>query len=173
MENNFLTQTQVAFHNLNGLVNSIAVDGIITTSEYEALKAWCETHQGLCSVEPFHSFFEEISAKVKTGTIGSEEIFELKEILVKHALNFEENDKTKADLHFLQGVCYGIMADGDINKYELEMLKKWMDENEHLSETYPFNEIYQVVKKVIEHGIINDEDYRYLVKYFKEFLKLE
>ncbi|WP_339708170.1 hypothetical protein [Algoriphagus aquimarinus] len=124
MENNFLTQTQVAFHNLNGLVNGIAMDGRITISEYEALKVWCNTHEGLCSEEPFLSFFEEISTKVKTGTIGQEEIIELKEILEKHALNFEEKDKTKADLHFLQGICYGIMADGDINKYELEMLKK-------------------------------------------------
>ncbi|REG83041.1 hypothetical protein [Algoriphagus antarcticus] len=173
MENNFLTQTQVAFHNLNGLVNGIAMDGMITISEYQALKAWCQTHQGLCSEEPFHSFFEEISAKVKTGTIGSEEILELKEILEKHALKFEEKDKTKADLHFLQGICYGIMADGDINKYELEMLKKWMDENEHLCATYPFNEIYEVVEKVIEAGKIDQEEYKYLVKYFKEFMKIE
>lgn len=173
METNFLTQTQVAFHNLNGLVNGIAIDGRISRSEYEALKAWCQTHEGLCSEEPFHSFFEEISMKVKTGKIGSEEIFELKEILEKHALNFEEKDKTKADLHFLQGVCYGIMADGDISKYELEMLKKWMDANEHLSATYPFNEIYEVVEKSIEIGKIDNEEYKYLVNYFKEFLKIE
>lgn len=173
MEKTFLTQTQVAFHNLNGLVNGIAMDGRITISEYEALKAWCQTHQGLHSQEPFTTFFDDISAKVKTGTIGSEEIIELKEILEKHAPNFEEKDKTKADLHFLQGVCYGIMADGDINKYEIELLKKWLVENEHLSANYPFNEIYEVVEKVIEHGEINNEDYNYLVKYFKDFLKIE
>jgi hypothetical protein len=173
MENTFLIQTQVAFHNLNGLVNGIAMDGRITISEYEALKAWCQTHEALCSEEPFLSFFEEISTKVKTGTIGSEEIYELKEILEKHALNFEEKDKTKADLHFLQGVCYGIMADGDINKYEIEMLKKWMDENDHLSATYPFNEIYEVVEEAIGKGNIEAEEYKQLVKYFKEFLKIE
>ncbi|MEB2778572.1 hypothetical protein SYJ56_24905 [Algoriphagus sp. D3-2-R+10] len=173
MDNNFLTQTQIAFHNLNGLVNGIAMDGKINRSEYEALKAWCQTHEGLCSDEPFHSFFEEIAIKVKTGTIGSEEIVELKEILEKYALNFEEEDKTKADLHFLQGVCYGIMVDGDINSYELEMLKKWMDENEHLSATYPFNEIYEVVEQAIKIGKIDDGEYRYLVTYFKEFLKID
>lgn len=173
MENNFLTQTQVAFHNLNGLVNGIAIDGRITRSEYEVLKAWCQTHQGLCDEEPFSTFFKEISAKIKTGTFGSEEIVELKEILEKHALNFQEDDKVKADLHFLQGVCYGIMADGDINKYEIEMLKKWMDENEHLSATYPFNEIYEVVEEVIKAGKIETEEYKSLVKYFKEFMKIE
>ncbi|RAI88450.1 TerB family tellurite resistance protein [Algoriphagus yeomjeoni] len=173
METNFLTQTQVAFHNLNGLVNGIAIDGRITRNEYEALKAWCHTHEGLCSQEPFNSFFEEISTKVKTGNVGSEEIYELKEILKKHALNFEEKDKTKADLHFLQGVCYGIMADGDINKYEIEMLKKWMDENNQLSETYPFNEIYEVVATAISKGKIDSEEYKELVKYFKEFMKIE
>ncbi|MFC5624289.1 hypothetical protein [Algoriphagus winogradskyi] len=173
MENNFLTQTQVAFHNLNGLVNGIAMDGRITRNEYEALKAWCQTHEGLCTQEPFDSFYKEISAKVRIGTVGAEEIYELKEILEKHAPNFEETDKTKADLHFLQGVCYGIMADGDINKYEIEMLKKWMDENDHLSASYPFNEIHEVVENAIEKGKIDSEEYKDLVKYFKEFLKIE
>ena len=173
MNDNFLTQTQVAFHNLNGLVNGIAMDGRITRNEYEALQAWCHTHEGLCSEEPFDTFFKEISAKVKTGTIGSEEIVELKEILEKHVLNFEEKDKTKADLHFLQGVCYGIMADGDINKYEIEMLKKWMDVNEHLSNTYPFTGIFKVVEEAIGKGKIDAEEYKYLVKYFKEFLKID
>ncbi|PZX53398.1 hypothetical protein LV84_03122 [Algoriphagus ratkowskyi] len=173
MDNNFLTRTQVAFHNLNGLVNGIAMDGTITKSEYEVLKAWCKTHQSLCSEEPFNTFFEEISSKVKTGTIGSEEIIELQEILEKHALSFQEKDKTKSNLHFLQGVCYGIMADGDINKYELEKLKKWMDENEYLSATYPFNEIYEVVEHAIGNRKIENEEYMYLSKYFKEFLKIE
>lgn len=173
MKNNFLTQTQVAFHNLNGLVNGISVDGRITISEYEALKAWCQTHQGLRSGEPFSTFYDEILSKVKAGAFGAEEIYELKEILGKHAQNFAEKDKTKADLHFLQGVCYGIMADGDINNYEIEMLKKWMDENKHLSTTYPFNEISEVVKKVLEDGKIDEEEYRFLVRYFKEFLKIE
>jgi hypothetical protein len=173
MDNNFLTQTQVAFHNLNGLVNGIAIDGRITRSEYEVLKAWCQTHEGLCSAEPFSSFFAEIATKVQTGTIGSEEIFELKEILENYAPKFKEKDKTKADLHFLQGICYGIMADGDINKYELEMLKKWLDENSHLRETYPFKEIAEVVGKVIADGKIDPEEYKFLVTYFKEFLKIE
>lgn len=173
METNFLTQTQIAFHNLNGLVNGIAMDGRITRNECEALKAWCHTHEGLCSQEPFNSLFEEIASKVKTGNIGSEEIFELKEILNKYGSKFEEKDKTKADLHFLQGVCYGIMADGDINKYEIEMLKKWMDENSHLKETYPFQKIYDVVADAIGKGKIDSDEYKELVKYFKEFLKIE
>ncbi len=173
MDNNFLTQTQVAFHNLNGLVNGISIDGRITRSEYEVLKAWCQTHEGLCSEEPFITFFEEISSKIKSGTIGSEEIYELKEILQNYAPKFEEKDKTKADLHFLQGICYGIMADGDINKYELEMLKKWLDDNKHLRETYPFGGIAEVVEKAIEDGEIDAEEYKFLLKYFKDFLKIE
>ncbi|MEP0713554.1 hypothetical protein [Algoriphagus sp.] len=173
MDNNFLTQTQVAFHNLNGLVTGIASDGRISRSEYEVLKSWCQTHEGLCSEEPFRSFFEEISSKIKTGTIGSEEIYELKEILQNYGPKFEEKDKIKADLYFLQGICYGIMADGDINKYELEMLKKWLDGNKHLRETYPFKEIAEVVSKVIEDGKIDQEEYKFLVKYFKEFMRIE
>ncbi|WP_339708173.1 hypothetical protein [Algoriphagus aquimarinus] len=48
-----------------------------------------------------------------------------------------------------------------------------MDENEHLSATYPFNEIYEVVEEAIGKGKIDSEEYKNLAKYFKEFLKIE
>jgi len=66
-----------------------------------------------------------------------------------------------------------VIADGDINKYELEMLKKWMDENEQLKETYSFKEIFKVVVNAISKGKIDSDEYKFLLKHFKEFLKLE
>lgn len=173
MEENIETQTQVAFHNLNGLIRGIAMDGRITKNEYEALKSWCHTHEELSMVEPFKSFHNEIFEKIKSGVFGSEEIYEINGILNRYAPKFEEKDRTKADLHFLQGLCYGIMADGDISKFELNLLKKWLDDNSHLSDTYPFNEITQVVKQVISSERIGHENYIHLVKYFKEFLKID
>jgi len=173
MEENITIQAQIAYHNLDGLINGIALDGIITKSEFDALKSWCQTHTEISDVDPFKSFHNEIIGIIKDGVLGSEEIHEIKDILGKYAPKFEEKDKTKAELHFLQGLCYGIMADGDINKYELSLLQKWLNDNSHLGETYPFDEITAVVKKVIEIGKIGDEEYKYLVKYFKEFLKIE
>lgn len=173
MEENIITQTQIAFHNLNGLINGIAMDGHITKSEFDALKSWCQTHDGLCSVDPFKNFHEEVKEKIRSGVLGSEEIIELKEIIAKYSPLFEEKDQIKADLHFLQGVCYGIMADGDINKYELNLLQKWLTDHDHLKDTYPFNEITAVVKKAIDAGKIEQEEYKYLTKYFMEFLKID
>ncbi|WP_296704114.1 hypothetical protein [Algoriphagus sp.] len=173
MEENITVQTQVAFHNLNGLIRGIAMDGRITKSEFDAIKSWCQTHDGLCDEDPFKSLHSEIIEKIKTGILGSEEIHEINDILNRYAPEFEEKDKVKADLHFLQGICYGIMADGDINKYELNLLQKWLDDNYHLSDQYPFNEITEVVKKVIDVGKIGHEEYNFLVQYFKEFLKID
>lgn len=173
MEENIITQTQIAFHNLNGLINGIAMDGHISKSEYDALKSWCQTHHGLCSIDEFNSFYQEIKDKIQGGVLGSEEIIELKEIIAKYSPHFAEADQTKADLHFLQGVCYGIMADGDINKYELNLLQKWLNDNDHLKDIYPFDEITAVVKKAIEAGKLDQEEYQYLSKYFMEFLKID
>ncbi len=173
MEENIITQTQIAFHNLNGLVNGISMDGRITKSEFDAMKSWCQTHDGLCEEEPFLTFHEEVRNIIKTGQLGSEEIFEIKKVLDKYAPKFEESDPSKASLHFLQGICYGIMADGDINKYELNLLKKWLDDHEQLKDTYPFNEIAEHVANAISHGKLDQENYLSLQKYFREFLKIE
>lgn len=173
MVENITIQTQVAFHNLNGLIRGIAIDGRITKGEFDALKSWCQTHKELSEVDSFKSLHNEIIEKIKDGVLGSEEIHEITDILNRYAPRFEEKDKTKADLHFLQGLCFGIMADGDINKYELNHLQKWLDDNHHLSDTYPFKEITAVVKKVVEIGKIGQEEYKYLVRYFNEFLKID
>ncbi len=173
MEEKISIKAQVAFHNLNGLINGIAMDGRITKSEYDALKSWCQTHHELSKQEPFKSLRNEIIDKIKSGVLGSEEIYEIKEILDRYNSKFEEKDKTKAELHYLQGLCYGIMADGDISTIELNLLQKWLDENSQLSDTYPFDEITKVVKKVIQNGKIGDDEYSYLVTYFKEFLKID
>jgi hypothetical protein len=173
MEENITIKTQVAFHNLNGLINGIAMDGRITKGEFDAIKSWCQTHEELIVEDSFKSLHNKVIEKIADGVLGTEEIIEIKEILDSFAPKFEEKDKTKADLHFLQGLCYGIMADGDINKYELNLLQKWLSDNSHLSDTYPFNEITGVVKKVVEIGKLGNEEYKYLVKYFKEFLKID
>ncbi|MEN2281109.1 hypothetical protein AAGF08_03155 [Algoriphagus sp. SE2] len=173
MEENITIQTQIAFHNLDGLINGISMDGRITKSEFDAIKSWCQTHDSLSHEEPFASLHHEIIEIINTGVLGSEEIHEIKDILNRYAPKFKEKDKVKADLHYLQGICYGIMADGDINKYELNLLQKWLDDNSHLKDQYPFDEITQVVKKVMDAGKIGHEEYQYLVKYFKEFLKIE
>lgn len=173
MEENIITQTQIAFHNLNGLISGIAMDGRISKSEFDAIKGWCQTHHGLCDQEPFNSFYHEIHDKIRPGVLGSEEIFELKSILDSYAPKFEEKDKSKAALHYLQGICFGIMADGDINKYELLMLKNWLDEHDQLKTTYPFDEIAEEVKKAIEAGKLDQESYLSLQRYFREFLKID
>ena len=165
---------KTAYNNLKGLLEGIAADGRISSSEFQALKSWCQTHQQLADQKKvFGLFHSKISKIVADGKVTSEEIEEMRQVLRKYEYYFNIADDLKADLHFLQGICYGIMADGDINKYELHMLKQWLSDNAPIKTTKPFNEIYGIIESVLEDGKIDDDEYKRLQAYFKEFIKLD
>jgi uncharacterized tellurite resistance protein B-like protein len=165
---------KTAYNNLKGLLEGIAADGRISSNEFQALKSWCQTHQQLAEEKKvFGLFHKKILKIVSDGKVTSEEIGEMKQILNKYEYYFNLSVDLKADLHFLQGICYGIMADGDINKYELHMLKQWLSDNAPIRTTKPFDEIYGIIESVLEDGKIDDKEYKKLQTYFKEFIKLE
>jgi hypothetical protein len=165
---------KTAFNNLKGLLEGIAADGRISSNEFQALKSWCQTHEQLAKEkEVFGLFHGKISKIVADGRVTSEEIEEMRQILRRYEFHFNLAVDLKADLHFLQGICYGIMSDGDINKYELHMLKKWLADNAPIKNTMPFSEIYGIIEAVLEDGKIDDEEYKKLQECFKEFIKLE
>lgn len=165
---------KTAFNNLKGLIEGIAADGRVSSNEFQTLKSWCQTHQQLAGEkEVFGLFHGKISKIVSDGRVTAEEIEEMRQILRKYEYYFNLSVDLKADLHFLQGICYGIMADGDINKYELHMLKKWLSDNAPIKNTMPFSEIYAIIEAVLEDGKIDDEEYKRLQNYFREFIKLE
>lgn len=173
MKDSIAPQTQIAFHNLNGLIHGIAIDGHISKSEFDALKSWCQTHESICKEEPFHSFYSEIRDIIKSGILGSEEIFELKSTIQKFKNDFEEKDHVKSDLHYLQGLVYGIIVDGDINKYELNLLHNWLLENSHLKTKNPFDEFFETIRKAKEKKTFSPEEYKQLMNFLKKFLKYD
>lgn len=165
---------KIAFNNLKGLVTGISADGRISTGEFKALKDWCQTHEKLTEVNRvFGLLHRKIQAIVADGVVSAEEIAEINAVLTKYELYFNAPENLNANLHFLQGLCYGIMADGEINKYELTMLQKWIDDNHDVKHEAPFLEIQNIISQVLEDGRIDNAEYLRLQAYFKEFIKLE
>lgn len=60
-----------------------------------------------------------------------------------------------------------MMADGDINKYELQMLKQWLSDKAPIKDTKPFSEIYNIIESVLEDGKIDDDEYKNIQSYFR------
>jgi NAD-dependent DNA ligase len=78
-----------------------------------------------------------------------------------------------ADLQTLQGICHGILSDGNINEKEIYDLHNWLEENEHLNTYYPYDELRSLVLSIVSDKKIDEEEIIVLKAYFNQFVKLK
>jgi hypothetical protein len=166
-------KTQKPFNHFKGIIYGISSDGRITRGQYEEMKLWCQAHEGLCQESPFKEFFEEIKSVLVGGTMTSEEIDEMKTILKKYESQLSVPETVEARIQMLQGICYGILADEQINKYEIYVLKKWLEENSTTLGLSPFKELHALLTDVMVDGQVDIKEEKELKKYFLEILKIE
>jgi predicted DNA-binding protein YlxM (UPF0122 family) len=103
----------------------------------------------------------------------SEEIFEMNQLIKKYQPLLSPDQSPDAELHFLQGICYGILADDDINKYELDKLKSWLKNDISLTEKEPFKGMLELVTKVMQNNHVSNEEYKALKAYFQKVMAME
>ena len=80
----------------------------------------------------------------------------------------EFSDETKA-LQELNGFLKGITADGNISTDEFWVLKEWMEDNAHLAGNYPFDVVMVSLDRVLQDGIIEQEELDELLQLYQRF----
>jgi NAD-dependent DNA ligase len=72
---------------------------------------------------------------------------------------FTDKQETDKAFHTLDGILNGINIDHNINKTEVEELKKWCADHYHYVKRPPFNEVISLILQITDDGIITDEEY--------------
>lgn len=170
IEKNMNPKTTQAYNRLKGLLHGVFLDRRVNRNEIMELRDWCYANEELATDGPFKDFFHEIKAILDTNVVTAEEILDMNVILTKYRKHFVPKDQAVADINFLRGICYGILADGEINKHEVYMLKTWLEENAHLCMDAPYKDFYDIISKVLEDGKVDYEESKTLEKLFKDFL---
>lgn len=156
---------------LAGLIYGISLDGIITKNECEALKSWCNENIPLCELESFQRLHRQIKPIIDDGNINSEEFEELKQILNEFLeLNSAKNEE-KPNLYFLNGIFKGILASGNINTYEIYRLNQWLEKNDYLKNSAPFDEMFWLITSVLEDKQVDDDEAVQLKSFFANLIK--
>ncbi|MUP44855.1 hypothetical protein E0K83_03735 [Gramella sp. BOM4] len=161
-----------AVNSLRGILEGILIDGEVNKKELQELDNWCEDHYDLIERNPFQDFIVTIREALR----GEQDLAEALEDLYWLSQKYQEDnvfyDAVTADLQTLQGICHGILADGNINDQEVIELQNWMDKNDHLCSYYPYDELYTVLEKILRDGIVDNEEKILLKAYFNQFVKL-
>lgn len=161
-----------ALNSLKGILEGINIDQKVNYAELQELDRWCQKHQDLISKDPFKDFMHTIRMAIRGDQDPEEAVEDMYWLCQKYEADNEYYNGLTADLQTLQGVCHGILADGVINTEEIVELEKWLDNNQHLSNFYPYDELRTVLTKIMRDGIVDDEEQLLLKAYFKEFVQL-
>lgn len=164
------SEAHKAFNSLKGIIEGISIDKKISQDEINELEMWCDKYENLVRSNPYNDLITNIQVIISDNIITEEEIKDMKWLCDKFKDGFNYYDVFTSDLQVLQGICHGILADGKIDGKEIIELNKWLDNNEHLTSYYPYDEICSLVKDVLEDGVIDEEEEKILKKYFSEFV---
>lgn len=165
-------ETDKAINTLRGILSGIRFDKEVTDSEIAELKGWCHLHESLIDRNPFKEFMKVIKESdhdVKNRMDLIEDLFWLCQ---KYEVDSYYYEATTADLQTLQGLCHGILADGEVKDEEIRELDKWLEDHEYLATYYPYDEIKSLVISILSDGKINELERRRLMAYFNEFVNL-
>jgi hypothetical protein len=157
-------------HTLEGLVSGIQLDGQISNTEINELKYWCLNHEQLIKVAPFTELIPLIRKSLEDNILGDEEIKDILWVCNNFKYENQYYDIITSDIQRLHGIIHGIMADNEITKEELLHLQDWLDENEHLASTYPYDELSSLLLTVLADGIISTDELNILKTFFSDFI---
>jgi NAD-dependent DNA ligase len=161
-----------AISSLKGVLLGINLDGQVNEKEINELQKWVLAHKEFINRNPFNEFMTIIEETISNNMPAKETIEDLFWLCQKYeGDNYYYNGVT-TDLQTLQGLCHGILSDGTINEKEVYDLHNWLQDNEHLSTYYPYDEIRSLVLSIVADHKVDEEEILVLKAYFNQFVKL-
>lgn len=147
-----------AINMLRGIVAGISSSGDVNQSEIEELANWCLLHAALKDRHPFSEIIPVIETAISDNSIDDEE----RQNILWLCNNFADNSSyysiVTSSIQFLHGLIHGIMADTEINDTEIRALTTWIDTNDYLQGTYPFDELNSLLHTILEDGEVSEDE---------------
>lgn len=167
------SEADKAINSLKGILYGINIDNEVNESEINELKLWAKNHHSLINRNPFKEFMVIIQQTIEDKIPDVEAIEDLYWLCQKYEADNYYYNAVTTDLQTLQGICHGIISDGIINDKEIYELDKWLQQNEHLTSYYPYDELRSLILSIISDGKIDDDEKTVLKAFFKHFVKVE
>lgn len=159
-----------AVNTLRGLVAGINSDNGASEAEMAELTHWCELHSHLRDRHPFSELLPVVDAACADGVVTEDEAKDILWLCNNFADNSSYYDMTTSSIQFLSGLVHGIMADGDLSNREIAALSSWINANDFLAGTYPFDEIHGMLCAILADGKITEDERNRLMALFSNIL---
>ena len=162
-----------SLNSLVGILSGIVVDGVVSDEESNEVKMWFELHKPLVDIHPFSEILPFIESTLSDNHIDLEEAKDVLWLCNKFldisagTLYFNE---VTSQIQYLEGMLHGIITDGVISDQELQSLNNWLNDNEDLAGTYPYDEVYSLLLAAKDDGVISEDERNMLRAFFSNFV---
>jgi hypothetical protein len=156
---------------LRGLIEGIAIDGLIRPAEAEALNEWCSRPRDWRDGSLFCEARERLEKAVGDGILDEEERADLLYFCEQLVSPSPFYSVATADMQRLHGILAGIGADRAVSREELDALREWLEGAENLKGTWPYDEVDSLVTHVLSDGRIDEDERQFLVEFTSSFLQ--
>jgi hypothetical protein len=163
-------RAEKAFNSLRGIVTGIVSDNVVDQVEIAELDGWIALHHDLLHRQPFKEVVDSVKYMLHAGVIAQDDVDDLLWVFDKFQGEYDYYDIQTADMQILQGMCHGILSDGEVSDDEIISLKTWLADHRNLSSFYPYDEIHTILTKVLEDGIIDEDERLQITAILSEFV---
>jgi hypothetical protein len=160
-----------AINSLIGMVEGVAIDGVINESEIAFIRSWLHENRELRNSHPFTELMPVVDAAIADGILTDDERLNII-WLCERLQSATFFDVATADMQRLHGLLAGIAADSEITETELRGLSDWLSDHEHLKTCWPYEEVESVITTVLQDGKIDAEEHKLLQNFFSEFVAI-
>lgn len=157
---------------LIGILTGIAIDKEINDQEVQFLADWVTEHSDVQTLHPFNEIIPVVQSSLKDGIISEEEREDLL-WLCKRIMNDTWIASASEDLRHLHGMLGGIASDSVISEEELLGLRAWLKGHQHLERRWPYDEVVDLIRRVMRDKKIDAAEHIVLMKFFTEFFESE
>lgn len=152
-----------------GIIKGINYDGIIDDKEIEKLRLWVEDNRLYKQYSLFDRIINKLEEILEDNVITEYERIELEKLVTSINESKIYSESTLA-LQILNGILDGIVCNQKVNQKEIENLNIWLRQNDYLKDVYPYDKVLLEVNKVLEDGILTEEESNYIFDTFNEIV---
>lgn len=159
-----------AINTLRGLVAGISADTAVGDSEIAELAHWCELQAHLRDRHPFSELIPVVEEACADGVVTSEEAQNILWLCNNFTATGTYYNDITSSIQFLAGLLHGMLADNELADKEILALQNWVNANDFLKGTYPFDEIESLLCDILADGVITAEEKERLMAFMSNIV---
>ena len=153
------------FRMLSGILEGIASDKHIDSLEVEGVKKWMDECGSNKERSPYFQIFELLNEALEDGILTIDEVENISWYCNSYNQKSGYYNVITAGIQQMLGIVKGIITDQKINDDEIRYLDNWMEENDFLKNSWPYDELYNITTKIINKKSIIEEEHNALLTF--------